>query len=1463
MRTSLVSGRRISIALTVTIVATLGIGIVNAPPAGASSITVNTALDIPVNPATQHFPTDGLCSLRAAIRAAQSNSNASDVDCTTGAPVPNVLDVIQIDPSLAGETLTLSASAGGFDAIFDMTNPLEIVGPTLDADDFVIHGGNQVRPFVVGALNLQPGDLTLANLTVAGGNATGSTLAVDGDGGALFAGYFSKLTFDNVVFRDSNANRGGAVYAQAPTITNNGGAYTSNHASNGGAIFLEEGPSIFNGYAMLLDSNTASLKGGAIASNTGSANPFIHIERSLIKGNAAPTGGVMYVEPVGPLTDPAVTFELEDSTVTGNSSVFTSTSTRQLYDYERITFVDTGTLWNGTGGGRTANSIITGATQCFFSVDVTRFVGVRNLVRPFQTPGDCGVRGMNPLGEVTNLSPTLAQNGGPEVQRTYALLEGSNAIDNGSPDYCGTIDARSVERGLDGNNAIDSPQPGDCDIGAYEFARFVVNFVTGTSSVNEGAAVADVQVRLRILDATLIPLPQPVTIPITNDPSSTATVGNDFTVTGGGVTFPAGSVDGAVQALPITILQDDIAELFGELAHLDLAPSVAGIAIAEPRRHNLSIQDDDQPGVVVSDGGDGTHIAEATPLAEDAITVRLQSRPDFVLLDPEAPGDPASYGPPADVDVTVTPDRDCVIRSGDQTGTPASPLTFSILNDDWQVEHPISVRAVDDLYDEDLRDETAPHVCELRFAFSSLDPIYDATEDAYEVAVADDDVAHVNVGYVSGTSPLAEGTDDALVYSVSLDTPPDPGDPLPATPRGPTGVVFTPSGGCLVNGAESVTLPFTEANYSTPQTVTVTAADDTVVELLHDCTVSTRISSQDPVYADLDDDPAFAHTPHDITTSVQDYDPPDVPDDPPFVNIDTDGGVTLDEAAPGAPRQVSVVLERAPLAAPVTVTLSSLDDPRIAGPQLTMAPATTLTFTPDDWDVPQVVDVAAVDDDFDEADTHPWSIGVAVDSTAVGFDDESLRRIVVDGVEVTGPAVIPVSIADDDTSALAPIGSPTVTEGGATGSITLQLATHPYGDVSVVVTADDQCTVNGQPSTTVTFPAASWNVAQPIAIAAVDDVDLEESLHDCVVSYDAGSADPRYDVLTATSSASVVDNDVAEVLATPGGRLTVGEGGALADSFDIVLASRPAGTVTVTIGTDSQTAARRSVTFTRLTWDTPRSVTVSAVDDDVDEPAIHPGTITLGVVSTALGYDSAVIKVDGVAGTTIGVDVADDDTAGVAIAASALSVREAAPNVPATYSVVLTSEPLADVTVTITAPDGQTVAPATVVFTPQDWQIPHPIATLPVDDTIVEASRHSGSLLHAVDSTDPAYASGVPITVDGTPGNTVVVSIGDDDTTTRVRCCKRPRSGVVIAGARVDGGDAPVTGTVQFAVDGVSSGAPVTLQAGRATVALGTLPAGTYTLTATYSGDGRHEPSTGSATFTIGDGPKQVPGPPP
>ena len=139
--------KRFGVASAVALAATVTALVVQAPPASASSITVNTAIDIAPN-AQGNFPTDGKCSLRAAITAAQDNSNEKDVDRATGAPVPNVLDTIQIDPSLTGATYTLTYAISGvvqpFPTIYGSTNPLKIIGPTTNAADFKISGGNAV-----------------------------------------------------------------------------------------------------------------------------------------------------------------------------------------------------------------------------------------------------------------------------------------------------------------------------------------------------------------------------------------------------------------------------------------------------------------------------------------------------------------------------------------------------------------------------------------------------------------------------------------------------------------------------------------------------------------------------------------------------------------------------------------------------------------------------------------------------------------------------------------------------------------------------------------------------------------------------------------------------------------------------------------------------------------------------------------------------------------------------------------------------------------------------------------------------------------------------------------------------------------------------------------------------------------------------------------------------------------------
>ncbi len=89
------------------------------------------------------------------------------------------------------------------------------------------------------------------------------------------------------------------------------------------------------------------------------------------------------------------------------------------------------------------------------------------------------------------------------------------------------------------------------------------------------------------------------------------------------------------------------------------------------------------------------------------------------------------------------------------------------------------------------------------------------------------------------TSVVEGGTSDS--YSVALNTQPTADVIVTlANPGAPTQLALTPT-----------TLTFTAANWNTPQTVTVTAVDDTLVEGLHSSTIISAIASSDTTYDGL------------------------------------------------------------------------------------------------------------------------------------------------------------------------------------------------------------------------------------------------------------------------------------------------------------------------------------------------------------------------------------------------------------------------------------------------------------------------------------------------------------------------------------------------------------------------------------------------------------------------------------
>ena len=171
--------------------------------------------------------------------------------------------------------------------------------------------------------------------------------------------------------------------------------------------------------------------------------------------------------------------------------------------------------------------------------------------------------------------------------------------------------------------------------------------------------------------------------------------------------------------------------------------------------------------------------------------------------------------------------------------------------------------------------------------------------------------------------------------------------------------------------------------------------------------------------------------------------------------------------------------------------------------------------------------------------------------------------------------------------------------------------------------------------------------------------------------------------------------------------LTVIEGGD--DTYTVVLNTKPTADVTVTINDPSNpdvTTDPETLTFTPENWNVPQTVTVTAEEDD-DE--LHEeGTVTHTV--SGGGYDS-------VTPPDMTVIVHDDDgTPGVTISAAFLTVAEGGEE---TYTAVLDAQPTADVTVTINDPSNTDVTtdPATLTFTPDNWDEPQTVTVSAKEDT--------------------------------------------------------------------------------------------------------------------------------------------------
>lgn len=623
-----------------------------------------------------------------------------------------------------------------------------------------------------------------------------------------------------------------------------------------------------------------------------------------------------------------------------------------------------------------------------------------------------------------------------------------------------------------------------------------------------------------------------------------------------------------------------------------------------------------------------------------------------------------------------------------------SPSSLTFTPGNWDTPQTVTVTGVDDSFD---RDDTATITVSVNDGGSDDD--FDSVPDeTITVILADDDTAGINVTETGGTAITEGGATDTISYVLSS----EPFDDVTLT--------ITPDSQIDLGGGSGlpVVLSFTPGNWNIAQIVTLAAVDDVAVEGTHTSLLSYVVSSSDGDYNNF--------VLPDTSSTITDNDTAGFSLTPNSLIVDENGGTGSFDA----------VLTAQPLS-DVTLTIVS-DNTGEATVSLS-----TITFTSANWDTPQTVTVTGVDDNIDRDD-----VTTITASIQDGTSDDAFDPVADQSVAIT--------LTDDDTFGVVVSAiSGNVSEDGTTATFTVNLTSEPLGDVTIDLSSSD--TSEGLVPGALFFPAVNWATTATITVTGVDDEVDDGDVNFSIITGDVTSTDPLYDGLIGTDLNDVsvvnVDNDTAGfTLSQTSGTTEATEGGS-GDQLTYVLNSQPTEDVTIIIATDAQTdvgggpIAPWPIVFTSANWDTPQTITVNAYDDTIEE-GTHSGSINSTATSLDPNYEGATVP-------DVTVSITDNDNAGINITHSGGITQVIEGGTTDTLSYTLNSEPISEVTVTIT-PDGEVdfgsgpgVA-VTLTFTPANWNISQDITITAVDDNLIEGA-HNGSASYTFSSSDTNYSS--------------------------------------------------------------------------------------------------------------------------
>ena len=655
---------------------------------------------------------------------------------------------------------------------------------------------------------------------------------------------------------------------------------------------------------------------------------------------------------------------------------------------------------------------------------------------------------------------------------------------------------------------------------------------------------------------------------------------------------------------------------------------------------------------------------------------------------------------------------------------------------------------------------SAPSALQVGEAISAMNPSGGSGIDEYGATGLPSGLSlDTGTGVISATPDTADaGTADATVtVSDSAGNSATVDIPFPAVDKGDqtlTGFSYSASSVKLGAAAPSVTAPtgvLTTLSYSaTPTEVCRVHPSTGALTLLNAGTcaiIATAASSANYEEASA----TYTVTAREVETTLTVS----------RAAVDEQGGatsVTVTGALDGVTRDVPTIL---------TVSVGADDDAAIEGTDYAAVNDLSLTIASGETSGTVTFTLATIDDFIDER----------VEAVSITGTIEDA------GFEVIGTTV---SITDNDERGVQiNLTSLTVPEGGE-ATYTVVLTSQPTGEVTVTPSlglGDTDVTV----SAALTFDATTWDQAQTVTVLAAQDADAANDT--ATIAHPVSGADYGANSVLADDVSVIVDDDETALTLTVSRAAVDEQGGAtsvtVTGALDGVTRDVPT-ILTVSVGADDDAAiegtdyaAVNDLSLTIASGETSGTVTftLATIDDFIDE-RVEAVSIT-GTIEDA-GFE--------VIGTTV--SITDNDERGVQINLTSLTVPEGG---EATYTVVLTSQPTGEVTVTPSLGLGDTdvTVSAALTFDATTWDQAQTVTVLAAQDA--DAANDTATIAHPVSGAD--YGANSVLADD------VSVIVDDDETALTL----------TVSRAAVDEQGGATSVTVTGALDGVTRDVPTIL----------------------------------------------------